>query len=77
MPIKGHPISAYTLNHKDHNELWGDYLTWDYVCRACMNKGKTVRMDVWKDENGEVWIQCPECKTKENISADMNAVNVV
>lgn len=74
MPIKVHPISAYTFDHKARNERWGEYLTWDYVCRSCMKKGKTMKMDAWEDENGQVWIQCPQCKTKENISAELNSV---
>jgi len=74
LPIKTHPICAYTFTHKDHNERWGEYLTWDYVCRSCMKEGKTVKMDAWKDENGQVWIQCPSCKIKENITATIGAV---
>ena len=41
--------------------------TWDYVCRACLDKGKDVKMIIFEDYSG-VWIKCPKCGIRERIS---------
>ena len=59
MAIKVYPILAYNFFHDNIGE---------YVCRACMKKSHSVKMKSYKDENGMVWIECPKCGAKENIS---------
>ena len=60
MPLTNKPQTAWVFNHDS---------TWDYICRNCMAKGETVKMDAFEDYSG-VWIKCPKCGVRERI--DLN-----